>query len=326
MKLKDYILYWFRMYRMPRQRPSTQESMLSIIEKHINVSKLGDMDLTEITTKDVQEFLTEQFLTGNRGHLKHRDLRGQPLSAHTIVKMRQILISMFRQAVNEDMVSKNVAEFTTRISLPWHESSVFTPEMQRQILERAKNHRFYVAYVLLFYLGCRRSEILGLSWNNVNFEENLLTIRQALVREYGQLVLRQRTKTRNSIRSIPFPDEIKALLLQVRARQEIESQAPGYSNVNNLIFCNKDGSFYNPAYFSRNFKSLVQRLDGCPKDLHIHSTRHTWATNMVHLGVGITDIQAMGGWSRPDTLLNIYAHTVKEAQVKAICKLYQEIH
>ena len=162
------------------------------------------------------------------------------------------------------------------------------------------------------------------SWNNIDFRKNILSIRQVLVIENGEIVLRQRTKTRTSIRTIPFPNEIKHLLIEWREKQKQERKAPGYNNEHDLVFCNKDGSFYNPAYFSRNFKSLVHRLDGCPNELHLHSTRHTWATNMVQLGIGITDIQALGGWSRPDTLLNIYAHTVKENQRKAIKKLYKE--
>ena len=45
---------------------------------------------------------------------------------------------------------------------------------------------------------------------------------------------------------------------------------------------------------------------------------------MIQLGIPITDVQSIGGWSRPDTLLNIYSHTVKDTQRKAIKKLYHE--
>ena len=68
---------------------------------------------------------------------------------------------------------------------------------------------------------------------------------------------------------------------------------------------------------------MIKKLDCCPNTLHVHSVRHTWATNMIQCGIAITDVQALGGWSRPDTLLNIYAHTVKESQRKAVNKLYQ---
>ena len=99
----------------------------------------------------------------------------------------------------------------------------------------------------------------------------------------------------------------------------------GYRNEFNLVFTNKDGSPHDPRNFSKNFKKAIQRLDFCSNDLHVHSTRHTWATNMIQCGVAITDVQTIGGWSRADTLLNIYAHTVKESQRKAMKKLYNSL-
>ena len=325
MKLCDYVNYWYQMYRMPKQAETTKAATLSLIENHINCSEIGNMELEELTTQDIQKFLTEELLHGKKTKLKNLDLRGTPLSPHTIIKLRQILIAILKKAVQENLVTKNVAENTEAIPLPWHDSPVFSPDGQRKFLAAAVNHRFYTAYVLLFYLGCRRSEILGLSWDAIDLRKNILTIRQILVIENGQIVLRQRTKTRNSIRTIPFPKEIKFLLIEWRKKQREESRQDGYKNEHNLVFCNKDGSPHNPAYFSRNFKALVKKLDFCSDELHLHSTRHTWATNTVQLGIGISDIQALGGWSRPDTLLNIYAHAVKESQRKAMKKLFKEL-
>lgn len=91
------------------------------------------------------------------------------------------------------------------------------------------------------------------------------------------------------------------------------------------FFTSKDGSPYNPNYFSRNFKNLIKHMPFLSDNLHLHSTRHTWATNMLQCGATISDAQALGGWSRPDTLLNVYAHSVKESQRRAMKKLYKEI-
>ena len=326
MKLKDYMVYWYKTYRMPKQQRTTQITNLSLINNHIIGSKIGELQLDEITTKDIQEFLTNELMSGKKTCLKYLDLRGTSLSPHTIIKLRQILIAMFRQAVREKIVVYNVAENTEALPLPWHESPIFTPENQKKFLAAAQSHRYYVAYVLLFYMGCRRGEILGLTWDAIDFRKNTLTICHELLLENNTIVLKRRGKTKNSIRIIPFPVEIKCLLSDWRKKQKEESKEPGYKNEYNLVFCNKDGSPHNPAYFSRNFKALIKRLDFCSDELHLHSTRHTWATNMIQLGIGISDIQALGGWSRPDTLLNIYAHSVKESQRKAMKKLFKELN
>lgn len=70
-------------------------------------------------------------------------------------------------------------------------------------------------------------------------------------------------------------------------------------------------------------KKRLKKL-GLPQDLHIHSTRHTFATNLIHNKVAIVDIQKLGGWSSPDVLLNLYAHTLRESQIEAVNKLYEE--
>lgn len=318
-------MYWYETYRMPHQQRNTQLSCISLIKNHIICSTLGDKDIVNITARDIQIFLNEERLHGNRKQFNRLFEEGRPMSAHSMIKIRQLIIAAFKQAVKEDIVRRNIAEDTEPIPLPWRDSPVFTPENQRKFLAYTKNHRFHTAYVLLFFLGCRRSEILGLSWDNIDFRSNILKIRQALIVEGGVPVLKKRTKTRNSIRTIPFPKEIKYLLQEQRQRQKIESKNEGYNNEFNLVFTNRDGTPHNPTYFSRNFKNTIRRLDFCSNDLHLHSARHSWATNMVQCGNAISDIQAIGGWSRPDTLLNIYSHTVKDSQRKAMKKLYKQL-
>ena len=326
MKLKDYMRYWYTTYRMPGQQKNTQASTRSIIKNHIFQSPIAEKEITMITARDCQEFLTHELMFGRKkAFTGNAEPENAPLSRHSAKKLRQLLIAMFRQAIKENLVATNVAECTEPISLIKKDCSVFTPEVQRKFLQHTKNHRFHTAYYLLFYLGCRRSEILGLTWDSIDFRRNILKIRQVLIIEDNKIVLRQRTKTQASIRAIPFPQEIKYRLQEWRAKQKEESKAEGYENKYNLVFTNSDGSPHNPTYFSRNFKNTIRRLDFCSDDLHLHSTRHSWATNMVQCNIPITDIQALGGWSRPDTLLNIYSHTVKESQRRAMKKLYKEL-
>ena len=326
MKLGDYVLYWFTTYRMPHQQRNTQLTCLNLINNHIISSDLADIPIDKVTPKDIQLFLNDQRLHGCKKQFNREFPNGKPLSPHSIVKLRQFLIAAFKQAIKENIVTRNIAEYTEPVSLSWHDSPVFTPENQKKFLQATRNHRFYTAYVLLFFLGCRRSEILGLSWDNIDFRSNILKIRQVLIMEDGKPVLRDQTKTKASIRTIPFPKEIKYLLQEWRERQKIESKANNYHNEYNLVFANKDGSPHNPSYFSRNFKNTIRRLGFCANELHLHSTRHTWATNMIQCGIAISDVQSIGGWSRPDTLLNIYSHTVKESQRKAMKKLYNELN
>lgn len=324
MLIKDYVQYWYRLYRMPYQAETTRATYSSIIENHIVDTYFGQLEISDVKSQDIQQYLTNTMLYGNKAvYVKKQKVRNTSLSYHTMNKLRQIVVACFAQAVKDGIISKNIAANTSPIPLVWQDKPVFTPDMQHKFLESTKSHRFYTAYVMLFFLGCRRSELLGLAWDSVDLRKNTITIRQALVVVAGTPMLVSKTKTKTSNRVIPFPPAIKELLRKWKQQQIAESKLAGYSNEANLVFTNKDGSPHNPTYFSRNFKAMIKKLDCCPNSLHVHSVRHTWATNMIQCGIAITDVQALGGWSRPDTLLNIYAHTVKESQRKAVNKLYQ---
>ena len=323
--LGDYVLYWYKVYKMPKHEPSTVGVQLNYIHTHIQTSIVGQMQLNEVSTSDLQKFLGQLLLAGNRSSIKSLNSYGKPLSHWTVQKIRQMLIAAYNQALKENMVQHNYAADTDPIPRSISNYSFFSTEHQQKFLAQTKNHRFYAAYLLLFYTGCRRSEILGLSWNNINFKQNYITINQTLVLEHNLPVLKKRTKTQGSNRTIPIPQEIKLQLRIVQHNQKIEKAAdPHWLNQENLVFTNKDGSVHNPNYFSRNFKETVKRL-GFPSNLHLHSTRHTFATNMFQLGIPLTDIQSLGGWSSPDVLLRIYAHSVQKSHRKAINKLFKNI-
>lgn len=101
-----------------------------------------------------------------------------------------------------------------------------------------------------------------------------------------------------------------------------KNQYPTWHNPHNLVFCNRDGSPHSPTYFLHNFKSAIRKLN-LPRSLRVHSTRHTFVTNMLHLGVPLSDVQDLGGWADTRVVLDIYSHVVKESHRSAVEKLYE---
>ena len=324
MLVKNYVYYWYNTFAKINQTTTTIQITENNIRTHIAPSALGHMEITKVQLKDLQSFLIELLTHGNKCPLHNIHSYGKPLSHWTVRKIRQILINAFQLAVKETLIPYNYATDTTPISVPMSTVIPFTIIQQKKILNITRNHRHHAAYMLCFYCGCRRGEILGLSWNNVHFTENYIFISQTLIMENNEPTLKKNhAKTSKSLRAIPIPKDLKFELHDVKKRQLQEKQALGknWKNHDNLVFTNKDGSPVNPNYFSRNFKQCLKR-HGFPKELHLHNTRHSWSTNLVQLGVPIPDIQAMGGWSRPDVLLTIYAQTVQKTHKKAIQKLY----
>lgn len=325
MLLKDYVLYWYKTYKEPVQEPNTAAVNLCYLHVHLFPSPLGQKDLSAIHTHDIQEFLADLLLQGNRCPIKSIATYGKPLSRWTVSRIRQLLIAALNSAVKEGLVSYNCAADTTSIPLPASTVTPFTAEEQHIFLSHTRNHRFYLIYLLYFYTGCRRGEILGLSWASVQWSKDCILITQTLIMENGIPVLKHKhAKTAKSIRAIPIPKDIKIRLHEWKRQQQREkTQYKDWHNPDDLVFTQKNGKAVNPATFSASFKRKAIKL-GLSPHLHLNCTRHSWTTNMVQMNIPISDIQALGGWSRPDILLQIYAQTVQKSQKKAINRLYKE--
>lgn len=327
--LGEYVDYWYKTYKMPKHEISTIHVQLNYINTHIKPSKLGNMIFSTVRTAHIQEFLKDLLTTGNKCKLKNSQTYGNPLANATVKKIRAILVAAFKQAFKENIILKNYAEDTESIVLQKSKEYVFFSEKEEKLfLKKTQNHRFHLAYRLMFLTGCRRSEILGLSWNDIDFLDKYFTVRQVLLIPDKIPIIKKRPKTSASLRSIPLPTNLIKALKEHRRDQEKEAAAAGSdwgNQQNNLVFVTKNGDPYNPKNFSQNIKKKIKRLGFNPK-LHAHSTRHTFASNMLQMNVPIPDVKALGGWSSADVLLDIYAHTVQASHRKAINKLYDRSH
>ncbi|CVK21662.1 tyrosine-type recombinase/integrase [Sporomusa sphaeroides] len=321
----EWVTHWYSLYKESKHSITTRQVQMVYINSHI-IPCIGDILLHKITAADLQKFFNTLSREGNRCKLKNSNKYGGPLSTSCLEKIRSLLQSAFDAAVREGHIEKNPVRETESISVRTLKIAFFTKKQQSVFLKQTIKHRFHVAYQLLFYTGCRRSEILGLSWDCVDLERSFIRITQVLVIVNGVPVLKFYPKSKNSVRSIPLHPSLTKLLKAHKKKQDLESQISGWRNEHNLVFTNRDGSPHNPNYFLRNFKNVIKKL-GFSDSLRIHSTRHTFTTNMLQIpGISIADVQRLGGWSDTRIILEVYAHTVNETQRKAVHKLYEQNH
>lgn len=313
--LYQYVKTWYETYKKPKHALTTIQVQSNYINTHIKNSVLGKMTITNVRTEDIQKFINDLLASGNKCKLKNNKNSGNGLAKSTVKKIRGILISAMKQAVKDNIIVKNYADDTETINLDKQQYSFFSKEAIKLFLSKTKKHRYSLAYRLLFYTGCRRSEILGLSWDNIDFENKQLTIKQVLVIPENIPIIKKTPKTNSSYRTIPLHKDL------LRDLKEYKKQHLS-NNLYNLVFTDKSGNPYNPKNFSQNFKKQIKRL-GLSSTLHVHSTRHTFATNLLQLKIPISDVQSLGGWSSSDVLLDIYAHAVKSTHRQAINKLYE---
>lgn len=326
--LGDYIFKWYMLFKYQHHALTTRNVQLVYINIHIRPSKLGKTNLCNIRIIDIQKFLNDLSLNGNKSRLKNNLHTGNGLGNWSIKKIRALLISALKQAHKEGLIAANFAEDTTPIPIPITQHYIFSVKQQKLFLtdlEKTK-YRYTLMFKLYFVTGARRSEISGLTWENVLWEQNSIRICNTVVIVNNTPILKNIPKTRHSVRTQPIPIPIMHELKQWKRQQAHEAKLYGlrWKNFENqLVFTKKDGTIYNPNNLLQCLKKRLKKL-GLPQKLTIHKIRHTVATNLFHNNVPISEVQSIGGWASPTVPLQIYSHSISKEKRKAINNLYKK--
>jgi integrase len=139
--------------------------------------------------------------------------------------------------------------------------------------------RLHPALLFLFSTGVRRGEMLGLKWEDVDFDRREISIRRAITAR------RVTTPKSGRNRVIRMPEAIALELFDLLALRRRESLARGWPEVPEWVFCSTRGTAHEERNFERVWERLRRRAqkEGV-RPLKLHATRHTWATLAVQAG------------------------------------------
>ena len=168
------------------------------------------------------------------------------------------------------------------------------------------------------YYGLRRSEVLGIKWDAIDFDNKTIIIRhtisQTKVDGKLQIVAEDKTKNQSSYRTLPLIPEIEELLLEEKANQEYNKKIfkKSYLNKDGYVCVNTDGSILKPDYVSHKFNQILKNNNLRP--IRFHDLRHSCASLLLSNKVSMKDIQIWLGHSSYNTTANIYTHVDIESK------------
>ena len=198
-KLGPYLDYWLENFVRRNRRPATYNLYEMIVRLYLKPG-LGGRKLTSLTVPTVQEFLNRRLQQGD--------------SIRKVQVMRTVLSAALTRAVREELIVRNVARL---VELPqWQRGQIrpWAADEARAFLASARPDPLYSAFVLLILYGLRRGEVLGLRWDDIDFDGGTIHIRQQLQRVRGELFLAP-VKTQAGKRGLPLLDTAaQALKLQ----------------------------------------------------------------------------------------------------------------
>ena len=175
--------------------------------------------------------------------------------------------------------------------------------------------KFRVFFKLAVYSGFRRGELLGLEWKDVDWDNNLISVRRTSNYTADKGIYTDTTKTKKSQRTSKFPDYVMDMLRTLKREQEIEAERLGNKwHDTDRLFVKWDGQpmHNNTPYFW--FKEFCGKHE--LRFCDIHSMRHLHASLLINAGVDMVAVSGDMGHSCVSTTSNIYCHMFQEAQAK----------
>ena len=293
---------WFEYYAKVKVRPSSHKTYQGYIKNHIKPN-IGSIPLTKLTTLDLQK-MYQKLLTG--GRVDRLEAQNQPkgLSAKTVRNLNQIISSAMQLAIDQRLISRNPTDGCALPRVEHQEMKTLTAEQLTAFFIEAKNSGVYEMYYIELATGLRRGELLGLKWEDVDFQNGVIYIQRQIGRIDGE-VREAPLKTKNAYRNISIGSDAVDILKQQRKKHPNSE----------YVFPSSNGGPIAPDSVLHMLHRVLDRA-GLPH-IRFHDLRHTFATLALQNGVDIKTVSGMLGHFSAGFTLDIYAHVTTAAQREA---------
>ena len=312
MTLAEWLDYYMSEYKKRYVKPTTDINYTVKVKNHIKPA-IGHYKLKALRQDIIQKFVNS--------------LSDKGLAPSTVIDVYKLLSNALETAVDDGLIVRNTAN---RVKLPKTtkpQINVLTQEQQNAFVEQAKVTYMGVVYIFDLCTGMRLGELLGLKWQDIDFEQNQLHIRRILRKvkdpdnadEHWHLEFGT-PKTLSSERTIPLNDTAIKVLADVWEQQEKnkEKASSAYED-NDLVFCTQLGRPLDPNNIRRTCYSICEKIG--VSDIHPHCLRHTFTTRGAENNVDVRVMQKFLGHATIKETADAYTHILDDLKQDEIRKL-----
>ncbi|MGW4842748.1 tyrosine-type recombinase/integrase [Nocardia brasiliensis] len=317
-----YLDYWIRDIAPTTRRPKTMEQYEATVRLYLK-PMFGSYTLERLTVATLQQILNQALAEGK--------------SLRVVRLIRTVLSAALTRAMREELVTRNVARLVELQESHREEIVPWTAEEGSRFLKYAHSHPLYPAFLILGIYGLRRGEVLGLRWQDIDWDHNVIHIRQQL-QQIGNHLEVGPVKTKAGRRDLPLLDIVRHALCQYRDRAQFSGLSSTFEVIEGVpteihVLDSHDASAFNhnlmatklddeeiadiiirgrngmplwPRNFVRAFHLLCKKAG--VRRIKVHHLRHGAATLLKNSGTPDRDAQLILGHSHISTTQQMYQH------------------
>ena len=326
MPFKEWAIYYLN-HHTSNLKDLTKKSYEDRLRLHI-IPALGNIKLCKLTSFAVQDFVD--------GLGRKTDER-KALSPKTIKCIHGVLHKVLSKAVGLGYLSKNPADGATLPKVKQIEVKPLNDRQTVEFLKAIKGDIYNQVYMIALFMGLRQGEVLGLAWDCIDWENNVITIKQQLLRKRDYELIESIDDDDNNpykiapvkdddVRYICVDDEIMDIFrtrLEEQNEQRKRAKDLWWEPIPNLVFENEFGTNFAHATVRKHFKKIVAEI-GLPEE-RFHNLRHNYAAKALESGDDVKIVQANLGHATSNFTLKVYAHITEEGQIRSAKRMNDRI-
>ena len=310
MYFSAYIKIWLEERKTDKYHPireNTWESYRHLMYLHvIPYFDQKCMKLKDLKRKDLEQFYRFKL---------------QTLSANTVKKIHVNVHSALSCAVAQELIKHNPSSDVSSLpKIEKYHARFYNEKQLKELLDDVEGDNIESVVKLTVFYGFRRSEICGLRWSAIDFDEGIINVNHTAIKFRGVTHYQDKCKNESSFRRLPLSNSMSQYLKQIKCKQEMDKELYGNSYFDSDYICRgEDGTPITPDYLTHHFQVLLKRYN-LPY-IRFHDLRHSSASNLLRLGFGLKEIQEWLGHANISITADIYSHLEFEAKVKMADKL-----
>lgn len=270
--------------------------------KNIGIS-IGHIKVKDLNIKILEDFYNE--LKTCKGKGKNKNGYSEKTVKHHYTLVSEIL----NTAVKWGYLYTNINQNVTPIKVHKKEIQCYSPEDVEKLIEVLQNEPIKYQSIIMLALdsGCRRGELTGLTWNDINFKKSTIDINKVTQYVTGYGIFEKTTKSDTSNRMVYITPTTLQILKKHKTEQDKQKLLLGNKWQNsNRVFTTDYGGDIHPDTPSKILEKLIKKYN--LKRITFHGLRHTSISLQITSGIQSQIISKRAGHSSVSVTHNIYSH------------------